>query len=161
MTRDGHLGDATADRIVLLTVSTLPPDPREAVVDLATNRPGYIGRQRRFTHGKLEVTESGVFFDGIRIADVGAVFVEIPRDAIAEVKRPSRGSGPGAFAGFMGGFIVGIRTALNLGFKQCGGSCNDEKALGFLAVTALPLGASYLGRRFVPHPKWTSAYRSR
>src|SRR5688500_14039902 len=58
MTRDGHLGDATDERVVLVTVSHLPREAREAVVDLATNRPGHIGRERRFSHGKLEVTES-------------------------------------------------------------------------------------------------------
>ena len=160
VTRDGHLGDVTDERIVLMAVSNLPREAREALVDLATNRPGHIGRQRRFAHGKLEVTESGVYFDGIRIADVDAVFVEIARDAVAEVKRPSRGSGPGALVGFVTGFSLGMRGALSLGFKQCGATCNDEKALIFLSATAVPLAATYLGARFFPHSAWTTAYRS-
>jgi hypothetical protein len=160
-TRDGHLGDVNNDRIVLLAPSNLPPEAREALLDLAANYPGYIGRLRRFTHLKLEVADSGVFFDGIRIADVDAVFIEIPRDSIFEVKRPSRGSGPGALIGFVAGFNLGVRGALNLGFKQCGSSCNDERALALLSLTAIPLAATYLGARFIPHPAWTTAYRSR
>ena len=79
-------------------------------MDLATNRPGTSAGSAGL-RTVFEVTESGVFFDGIRIADVDAVLVEIARDAVAEVKRPSRGSGPGALVGFMTGFSLGMRGA--------------------------------------------------
>jgi hypothetical protein len=81
--------------------------------------------------------------------------------AVAEIKQPNRGSGPGAAAGFVAGLMLGIRVAVALGFKQCGRSCDDEKVLAFLSVTALPATTTYLGRRLIPHSVWTTVYRSR
>lgn len=161
VSRDLHLGDVANDRLVLLSLSALPEEARRALLDLAANYPGYIGRLRQFSHGSVTVDGSGVFVGGVRVADFDAVFIEVPRSAVAEVKQPSRGSGVGSLAGFITGFTLGLRGALTLAFKQCGNSCDDEKILAFLSVTAVPLGASYLGRRFVPHRAWTTVYRSR
>jgi hypothetical protein len=161
VSRDLHLGDVSNDRMVLLSLSALPEEARRALLGLAANYPGYLGHPRRFSHGPVTVDGSGVIVDGVRVADFDAVFIEIPRSDVAEVKQPSRGSGIGSFAGFITGFTLGLRGALALGFKQCGNSCDDEKILAFLSVIAVPLGASYLGRRFVPHRAWTTVYRSR
>src|SRR5688500_3831209 len=118
VSRDLHLGDASNDRLVLLSLSALPEAGRRALLDLAANSPGYIGSQRQFSHGSVTVDGFGVFVNGVRVADFDAVFIEVPRSAVAEVKQPSRGSGIGSFAGFMTGFILGLRGALTLGFKE-------------------------------------------
>jgi hypothetical protein len=56
------------------------------------------------------------------------------------------------------GFFAGLAIAINLGFKQCGGSCADEKAGGMAAVIGLPVGGGLLGRALAGKGKRTLIY---
>jgi hypothetical protein len=159
--KDGRLGDVTDDRVLLLSVSTLPGGARRALLDVAANYPGYVGRKAEFEHEKLRVDPSGVFYDGIRVAGPAAIFTEIPRHMVAEIKRPTRGSLPGALLGAGGGFALGWLNTLRLIYSQCGGSCSDETAEMGLSLVGLPVLGGYLGARYMPHEAWTTIYRAR
>jgi hypothetical protein len=159
--RDGRVGDVTGDRVVLLSVSALPSAARRALLDVAANYPGYIGRKPAFTHERLRVDLSGIFYDGVRVADAATIFTEVARDEIAEIKRRTRGSLPGALAGLGGGFALGYLNFVRLIYKPCGGNCNGEMAEMAASLVGLPILGAYLGARYTPHTPWTTVYRSR
>ncbi len=161
MFKDGRLGDVSDDRVLLLSVESLPPGARRALLDVAANYPGYIGRPTGFTRRKLTVNPFGVFYDGVRVADPAVVFTEVPRDVIAELKRPSSGSLPGALGAASVGLAVGYLNTVRLMYKPCGGSCGGETAQMGLSLVGLPLLGAYLGARYTPHQPWTTVYRSR
>jgi hypothetical protein len=56
------------------------------------------------------------------------------------------------------GFIAGLAIAINLGFKQCGGSCADEKVGGMAAIIGLPVGGGLLGKALAGKGKHTLVY---
>ena len=67
------------------------------------------------------------------------MFTEIPRADIAELKRPSKGSLPGALVGMGGGVALGFLNAVRLAYKPCGGGCGGEKAAIGLSLVGLPV----------------------
>ena len=44
-----------------------------------------------------------------------------------------------------GGFVLGYVSALHLAYKQCNGSCGDEKALMALSLVGFPIAGGWLG----------------
>jgi len=56
------------------------------------------------------------------------------------------------------GFFAGLAIAINRGFKQCGGSCADEKTGALAAVIGLPVGGGLLGRMWAGKGKRTLIY---
>jgi hypothetical protein len=143
-----HVDDAT------LTVldTSLPSLPRGVAAELRTiaaEDPGVLQRALEtspYVHGRLRIEPGGVFHDDRRVAAITDVVIEIPRvDVLAVSRRVRRGSTIGAVAGSLAGLLVGLRTTGTLMFKQCGGSCNDEKALIGASLIGLPIAAGVLG----------------
>ena len=58
----------------------------------------------------------------------------------------------GAIIGAAGGFYMGMASAMNLAFKQCGRSCDDEGVLIALSLVGLPIGGGILGYKAFSHP---------
>jgi hypothetical protein len=75
------------------------------------------------------------------------VLQRFPRQDIVAIKSPPRrhGSKIGAAIGAAGGFVLGYAAAVNLAYKQCNGSCSDEKALMALSLVGLPIAGGWLG----------------
>jgi hypothetical protein len=69
------------------------------------------------------------------------------RQDIVAIRTPPRrhGSKIGAAIGAAGGFVLGGAAAVNLAYKQCNGSCSDEKALMALSLVGLPIAGGWLG----------------
>jgi len=130
-------------------------------LDVATNYPGYIGRERHFRHKGLTVEESGIFVDGTRVADTASVLTEIGYESIAEIQRPVRGSLVGGLLGVAAGGALGLFSAAHLIYKPCGGNCKDEGVLLFGSLIGLPIAGGYVGAKAMPHRDWTAVYRRR
>ena len=60
--------------------------------------------------------------------------------------------------GVLGGVFAGLLIALPLGFKQCGGSCADEKAAMLGAVIGLPVAGGLAGHALGGRGKHTLIY---
>lgn len=75
------------------------------------------------------------------------VLQRFSRQDIVAIKAPPRrhGSKIGAAIGAAGGFVLGYAAAVNLAYKQCNGSCSDEKALMALSLVGLPIAGGWLG----------------
>lgn len=73
--------------------------------------------------------------------------VRIARDDVSEIRgwQGRRGSIKGAIIGAGIGAFAGVVTALNLAFKDCGGSCTDEKLLIGLSLFGMPTGGGLAG----------------
>jgi hypothetical protein len=56
------------------------------------------------------------------------------------------------------GVISGLVIAVGLGFKQCGGSCADEKTGGVAALIGLPVAGVLAGRALAGSGKRTLIY---
>ena len=69
------------------------------------------------------------------------------RAVVATVARPSKGAVIGGILGAAVGAVAGVATSVNLGMKQCGGSCADEKALIGLSLVGMPVVGAYLGAK--------------
>ena len=69
------------------------------------------------------------------------------RAAVSTVGRPSKGAVIGGILGAAVGAVAGVATSVNLGMKQCGASCSDEKALIGLSLVGMPVAGAYLGAK--------------
>ena len=159
--RESQLGAATGARIVLLSASALPEKARELLLDVAQNHPGYIGQEPRFVHKQLKVDDSGIFFDGARIADTKSIIIAIERDAVAEVQRPGTGSVVGGVLGVAAGAVLGTFGAFHLAFRPCPGGCPAQSTLMVLSLAGTPILGGYLGAKAMPHDAWVTVYRRR
>ncbi len=77
----------------------------------------------------------------------------IPRTDVREIRQwiGPRGSRLGAIIGAAGGFALGFTTALSLSYKQCGGSCADERILIGASLVGMPVAGGFLGYRLFGH----------
>ena len=75
------------------------------------------------------------------------VLQRIPRPDIVAITMPPqrRGSLIGAAIGAGGGFILGFASAVHFAYKQCNGSCSDEKAFMALSLVGFPVAGGLLG----------------
>lgn len=87
----------------------------------------------------------------------------IPRASVVEVsrRRPPRNrqlfTGIGVGLGLAGGLLASVP----IGFKQCGRSCDGEKAAIAGLVIGLPVGGAILGRQLAGKGELEVVYRSR
>jgi hypothetical protein len=92
----------------------------------------------------------------VKLEDDGEIFT-FRRDEIKklwQLREPNRtkqrifsGIGTGA------GLIAGVLTATSLGFKQCGGSCNDERVGIYAAMIGLPVAGGVIGYKLAGNGK--------
>ena len=75
--------------------------------------------------------------------------LRVARTDVSEIKRWTgrRGSPLGAVIGAALGIGFGTASALHLAFKQCGGSCADEKLLIAVSLVGMPIAGGFLGYR--------------
>jgi len=90
------------------------------------------------------------------------VLQRFPRQDIVTIKTPPRrhGSKIGAAIGAAGGFVLGYAAAVNLAYKQCNGSCSDEKALMAVSLVGLPIAGGWLGYQANPRTTEDVIYRA-
>jgi hypothetical protein len=90
------------------------------------------------------------------------VLQRFPRQDIVAIKTPPRrhGSKIGAAIGAAGGFVLGYAAAVNLAYKQCNGSCSDEKALMALSLVGLPIAGGWLGYQATSRTTEDVVYRA-
>jgi hypothetical protein len=83
----------------------------------------------------------------VKVPELSNVLQRLPRQDIVTVKTPPRrrGSVIGAAIGAAGGFVLGYAAAAHLAYKQCNGSCSEEKALMALSLVGLPIAGGWLG----------------
>lgn len=127
--------------------------------------------RQTLTGGKLQVQrKDGKKFSGdlVSLSDTELIIERkgktetFKRDEVKNVWRvapPSRRKQVifGAIGGGAG-FIAGLTIAVGLGFKQCGGSCADEKTGIVAAVVGLPAGGVLAGRALAGNGKRTLIY---
>ena len=75
--------------------------------------------------------------------------LRIPRTDVSEIRQWTgrRGSPLGAVIGAAGGFALGLASAVALAYKQCGGSCADERILIGVSLVGMPIAGGLLGYR--------------
>ena len=75
--------------------------------------------------------------------------IRIPRTDVSEIRQWTgrRGSPLGAVIGAVGGFVLGVGSAIALADKQCGGSCADERIFVGAALVGMPIAGGFLGYR--------------
>lgn len=133
-----------------LAAPGLPAEARRELLDAGSHHPDYFSVDRTHFVGKnVRVGPDGVFVADRKVADLGQVVERIRRSDVREIRGPerTRGSVVGAIGGAAGGFLLGGFFAVNLAFKDCGGSCSDEKALIGLSLVGLPIIGGVLGYR--------------
>jgi hypothetical protein len=83
----------------------------------------------------------------VKVPELSDVLQRLPRQDIVAIKTPPRrrGSVIGASIGAAGGFVLGYASAVHLAYKQCNGSCSDEKALMGLSLVGFPIAGAWLG----------------
>jgi hypothetical protein len=83
----------------------------------------------------------------VKAPELSDVLQRLSRQDIVAIKTTPRrhGSKIGAAIGAAGGFVLGYAAAVQLAFKQCNGSCSDEKALMALSLVGLPIAGGWLG----------------
>ena len=97
----------------------------------------------------------------VKLEDDGDIF-SFQRDEIKKLwhlREPNRTkqrifSGIGVAAGTFAGLLIGV----NLGFKQCGGSCNEEKVGAFAAIVGLPVAGGVIGYKLAGNGKPVLVY---
>jgi hypothetical protein len=152
-TRHFLLADQSELTLLNLTDPTLPASAIRVLVDTASHHPEYFGAAQAgdsFVLDKnMRMGPDGVVVGDRKVADLGAVVERVMRSEVREVSSRGRtgGSVVGATVGAAGGLLLGGLLALNLAYKQCGGSCNDEKALIGLSLIGLPIASGVLGHR--------------
>jgi len=90
----------------------------------------------------------------VDLEDVNRATRHIARDDVTEIRRWTgrRGSPLGAAIGAAGGFFLGYVSTVNLAYKQCGGSCADEKFLMGLSIVGMPIAGGVAGYYLFPTP---------
>jgi hypothetical protein len=119
--------------------SRLRQNINEDIVVFTQGMAGRKGRLVSVDDATLTVIASG---------SPGATLV-IPRTDITEVRQQSgrRRSPVGAVIGVLAGGALGIWSAGHLAYRQCGGSCEDEKLLIGAALVGLPIAGGVVGYR--------------
>ena len=134
------------------------------------SRKGDWGNVRDLDTGsRVRVTlRSGIFKEGtlaevdddrIVVSSSANGRIVVARTDVAEVSKPMRRSLVGGVLGTAVGGVLGVGSAVTLAFKQCGGSCNDEKLLLWGSLIALPIAGGYGGARLGAVGRWTTVYR--
>lgn len=151
--------DVTTDELVVVSIETLPGKARAQFLDLVRERRQVVPPAgTRSTHGSLELTQTDILWEGVRVASLDDVVLRVPRQSVVSVARPWKGSLAGGIGGAAGGLGLGFLTALKLAFKQCGGSCGDEKFLIGLSLVGMPIAGGLAGAKLVPHEPWKVIY---
>ena len=98
----------------------------------------------------------------VKTPELPDVLQRLPRQDIVAIKTPPRrhGSKIGAAIGAAGGFVLGYAAAVQLAYKQCNGSCSDEKALMALSLVGLPIAGGWLGYQANPRTTQEVIYRA-
>jgi hypothetical protein len=83
----------------------------------------------------------------VKTPGLSDVLQRLPRQDVVAIKTAPRrhGSKIGAAIGAAGGFVLGYAAAVHLAYKQCNGSCSDEKAFMALSLVGLPIAGGWLG----------------
>ena len=144
---------ATEDDLTVLnlTDAAVPHAAKSVLLDVASDQPQFFEAARagdRFVlHGNVRLGPDGLFVADRKVADRAQVVERIMRREVCEIRGSERrrGSVVGAIAGAGGGLLLGGFLAANLAYKQCGGSCGDEKALMALSLVGLPVAGGMLG----------------
>ena len=97
----------------------------------------------------------------VKLEDDGEIF-SFRRDEIKklwQLREPNRTkqrifSGIGLTAGTFAGIVLGT----SLGLRQCGGSCNDEKAGVYAAIIGLPVAGGVIGYKLAGNGKPVLVY---
>jgi len=116
--------------------------------------------------GAAAVTRTFVLADEseliVKAPESPDVLQRFPRQDIVTIKTPPRrhGSKIGAAIGAAGGFVLGYAAAVNLAYKQCNGSCSDEKALMAVSLVGLPIAGGWLGYQANPRTTEDVIYRA-
>lgn len=99
--------------------------------------------------------------DGLTLRTAGGDRL-FDRAGVVQVTRThrSRGSKLGAVIGAGAGAFAGVVAALNLGLKDCGGDCSDEKTMMGVSLAGMPLAGGLLGYYAFPgRPRQDTVYR--
>jgi hypothetical protein len=82
------------------------------------------------------------------------------RDEVKKVRLVARPRNRNQYqaVGWISGFLVGAGIALELGFKECGDGCGDEKAGMAAALIALPVVCLFIGRALAGKTKRALIY---
>ena len=112
-----------------------------ASTEILLSARGLSARKCRF------VAASETTLTAVDLEDAGRPTLQMARDDVIEIRRRTGRHVPllGAVIGTAGGLMLGVGSAVTLSFKQCGGSCSDEKALRGLAIVGLPLAGGLAG----------------
>jgi hypothetical protein len=144
--------EAGQSGLTVLNLSGLPAVVTRVLRDTAASQPRYFEYAAAGATFPLQenvrLTPEGVFLADQRVAELGRIVETIARADVVTVEGPARtrrGSVAGAVIGASGGFLLGLVSSVNLAFKQCGGSCTDEKALMALSLVGMPIGGGVLG----------------
>jgi hypothetical protein len=143
---------AGASELTVLNLSGLPTVVSRVLREAASRQPGHFEAARM--GGTFPLSENvrlapdGVFLADQNVAELGRIIETIARADVVTVAGPlgtRRGSVVGAVIGASGGLLLGLVSTAHLAFKQCGGSCKDEKALIALSLAGLPVAGGFLG----------------
>ena len=143
--------------VLNLSNPTLPAAATRVLRDIASNHREYFERAEKggtFLLDNVRLVPDGVFVADRKVADLGQIIEAIARNDVVEIRGAGTtrgGSVAGAVIGAGGGFLLGAVLAVNLEFKQCGGSCNDERALQVLSLVGLPIAGGVLGYHAFGH----------
>jgi hypothetical protein len=159
------VGADDAELVVLdLAGPRLTENVRRILLDIASTHRDVLLKPApgvRFVQHNVTLASEGVFLGDRKLADVDDVVERLPRTSVVAIMTPPkrRGSLVGAAIGATGGFVLGYASAVRLAYKQCGGSCSDERALMGLSVVGLPIAGALLGYQANPRVTQEIIYR--
>jgi hypothetical protein len=138
---------------------------RRVLREIASTHPAYflqVSAGSRFVQDNVRLAPDGVFLADRKVTEISAVVKRIPRPDIVAITTPAqrRGSLIGAAIGAGGGFVLGYVSALHLAYKQCNGSCSDERALMGLSLVGFPIAGGWLGYQANPRTTQDVIYRA-
>lgn len=111
------------------------------------DRRKFSGKVIRVSDAELEINRKGKL-ESVRRNEVKKVWL---------VAKPRKRDLYQAVGG-VSGFIVGLGVTLELGFRECGGDCGDEKAGIAAALIGLPIACIFIGRALAGKTKRTLIY---
>ena len=107
----------------------------------------FSGEIIRVTNTELEINRKGKL-ESFRRDEVKKVWLVIPPSNRTRFQT----------IGLISGFLAGTMILLELGFKECGGDCGDEKAGMVAAFIGLPIIGLFVGRALAGNSKRTLVY---
>jgi len=162
----GRFIAADQNRLIILDAShsTLSEEASRALVALARNQPDVfvqaLTRGTRTLDGDLRISPDDIFFKDRRVAAFTDLVQAIEKDSVDEITAPHRRlSMGGAVGGAVAGFLLSVPISVGLAFKQCGGSCADERILIAASFVGLPIAGGVLGARMFAKPSSGVIYR--